>query len=406
MIGNVVVVTNECDTSKKGQTLLPPQDSLLTFMTQMSLELRTPLNSIIGYGEMLQEDMQSSQPQDKNNSYVLKIIDSAKYLLDMTNNVSDLSKIENGKMDLYLEDVLLDTLLNDLQLMVSSALSKSNKTFTIIYNTSENDQIKMHTDPIRVKYSLFNFITNIAKMTHQNSIELEVQPIVDNSRQIKFALKNISNKISTEQLEKFFRTFSQNANFAHQYGAIGLSLYLARRFAEILGGGITVESHNNDTAVFSMIIPTHTTSTFTEGIKATFSEVSSYNEKTVLIIDSSPATHRELQSMLGKEQFSVLHAFNCDEGIKLARLNKPGVIVLDIPELMTLDMSAPLALDGWAALSALKSEPTIAKIPTIVMSNVSENNLGFTLGAVDYIGKPVNISLLSEKIKHFTPAKK
>jgi CheY-like chemotaxis protein len=362
------------------------------FLSNLSLELRTPLNTIIGFSEILQEDVQSAG-LTTGVAIIMQIIDSAKSLLDTISDVNDLSNIESGDLELYLEDIQLNDITKEIKQLHS-------------VNLIDNADINvLHTDPVRIKQALHNLLGNLDKIGANST--LEIKRASNSQDMLQFALSTSDSGMNSEQLGKLFDAFSHDITTAREYGNVGLKLYLARRLCEMLGGGITLESKENNSAVFSILIPVKTLPETTHSnLPAKFLEVPKFNEKTILIIDNTPHIHKEIQEILGKNGSTVLHAYDGVEGLKLARLNKPRVIVLDVPETITIDMdiSSPLTMDGWATLSALKGEPGLSNTPIIVMSMISENILEFTLGGIDRINKPIDISLLIKKIQKFVPA--
>lgn len=372
----------------------------LKFISNMSLELRVPLNTIIGYSEMLRDDFLAAG-NNQDSEVLTKVVDSAKYLLNLINDVLDISKIETNSMELFVEDIRLDALVKESEAQILTMLNDANS-FKVNVSDEIDPFLVIRSDPNRIKQSLINLISTILNFNKSGAITLEIKPQPENKEVLKFSVSSTGMGLSTEQLKKIFESFSQDMDTARQYGITGLSLYLTRKIAEILGGGITIEAEENNNAIFSLILPGKIETSSLSLIKAKFTEITEFNEKALLVIDSTPALHRDLQNTLGKEKYTLLHAFDCSEGLALARINKPKIIVLDVPENIVLDMMSPLAMDGWAALSALKAEPCLAKAQIIVLSAVTEKNLGFSLSGVDYLDKPIDIRFLANKIRDLT----
>jgi CheY-like chemotaxis protein len=350
---------------------------------------------------MLQEDLQTAGLTEYDSS-LAQMQDSAHGLLDIVNDMLDLSQVETGKIEFFLENTSIPTLIQEIKPIVYTALQKNNNTLAI--SIAPNIDV-IYTDPARVRQTLRYLLTNASKFTKDSVITLEVKPSPDDM--IQFSVTVEKANILASQLKKLFQSFSKtnDVDVARQYGNTGLEFYLTRRFCEMLGGGIAIESHEEkNTIVFSISLPTKTIS----GSKKTaftpmFSEVSHFGKSTILIIDSTPYTHKKIQDILGQEGFTVLHAFNAEEGLKLAKSHKPAPVVLDIPEVITIDIMAPATMDSWAVLSALRSERHLAKTPVIVISNISKENLGLTLKGVTYLPKSTNVDMLVEKIRNFLP---
>jgi PAS domain S-box-containing protein len=371
------------------------------FLANMSHELRTPLNAIIGYSEMLQEDAQAAG-QEENANQLKKVITSAKHLLNLINNVLDLSKIEVGKMDLYLEDISINDIMRDMTPVITPLMQKNNNTFTL---SVSKDCKLMHTDTVRLRQSLLNLLSNAAKFTTNGTVTLDIKPFTKNNKEwMSFSVTDSGIGIPSEHHEKLFQPFIQgDGSTTRKYGGTGLGLYLTQRFCEMLGGWISVTSQENKGACFTITLPLKTlTGLEKSSFKSTLNTneldtfVGSITGKNILIIDDDPKIHTELQEILEKSGFSVIHAFNGEEGLKLARKHKPDVMILDI--IMPM-------MDGWTLLSAIKSDTTLAHIPVLLISVISEKEVGFALGAVDYLNKPVNTQLLIEKINQLTPSK-
>ncbi len=364
------------------------------FVANMSHELRTPLNAIIGYSEILKED--AIEAGDKNYIADLeKITGSAKHLLTLINDVLDLSKIEAGKIDVYLEDVKIKDLVQELELIIGSMIKKNNNTFKLVI--APNMGI-MHTDVVRVRQCLLNLLSNASKFTTNGTITLDIKPIAaDDQEWIEFSISDTGAGIPDEILDKLFMAFTQaDASTTRRYGGTGLGLFLTKRFTEMLGGTISVKSVIGKGSVFTIRLP----KTSVIGIqKEKFAPLQdnkenkvNHSKKIILVIDDDVAFHEAMQNFLEESEYVVMHAFNGKEGLTVAEENTPDVIVLDI--IMPV-------MDGWSTLAALKANPRLAKVPVIVVSIVDEKELGFALGAIDYIHKPFDNKVLTEKIRQF-----
>lgn len=372
------------------------------FIANISHELRTPITTIVGYGEILQEDLQNAGLTEHNVN-INKIVDSARHLLDIINDMLDLSLIEVGNVELFLETVPVKKLIQDAQTAISPILQENSNALQIIIAPNVNT---LFTDPVRVRQSLVTLLSNAAKLSKNSVVTLEAKLSPEDNNFLQLSVKIQSAEITLPQLKKLFQAFSEadNADTARKYGNLGLGLYLTRRFCEMLGGGITLESQDDNSATFSMILPLKTVPGSKQTIFAPkFSEVSNIGKNTILIIDESANVHRKIQEILGQVGLNVLHAFNAEEGLKLARLHKPATIVLDIPDVITIDIMMPAKMDSWAVLSAIKSEPSLANTPVIILSGISKENLGFALKGVVYVSKPVDIDALADKITNMLP---
>lgn len=368
------------------------------FLANMSHELRTPLNAVIGYSEMLQEDAEEDRLENYNIT-LKKITSSAKHLLNLINNVLDVSKIEADKMEIYLEDIDLTEFTKDLAVSIEPLMEKNHNKYQLVL---EEGLPNIHTDLVRLRQSLLNLLSNSSKFTKEGVVTLDIRKIKQDDKElIQFSVKDTGVGISKAKLEKLFHAFSQvDASTTRQYGGTGLGLYLTRRFCEMLGGTVEVQSVENQGSTFIIKLPLRSTVGIEKSAYiASLENIQDTRTPTVrgiklLIIDDNPLFHEEIQGPLSKAGFTLLHAFNGQEGLTLARKH--------LPKLITLDVVMPF-MDGWAVLSTLKSDPELSKIPVILVTIVAEENLGFALGAVDYIFKPVNIDLLVSKVTQLVP---
>ncbi len=366
------------------------------FVANMSHELRTPLNAIIGYGEMLQDQVKD-EGHDMYSPDLLKITASAKHLLTLINDVLDLSKIEAGKIEIYLEDIKVNDLIKELEPIIKPLIDKNNNVFKLIIGPDINT---MHTDVVRVRQCLLNLLSNAAKFTINGSITLEVTSLFQNNLEwVKFSVIDTGTGISEEKLKKLFQAFTQaDATTTRKFGGTGLGLFLTKQFILMLSGYITVKSEEGEGSVFTMVLPkVVVTENQQPDYKQAEDIINNTLYKTILIIDDDVKFHEEIQLVLEKTGYIVLHAFNGKEGLNIVSKKKPDMIVLDI--IMPI-------MDGWSLLANLKANPDLADIPVIVTSIVDEKELGFALGALDYIHKPINKKSLIDKIKHFLPGDK
>ncbi|QDU46968.1 Signal transduction histidine-protein kinase BarA [Symmachiella dynata] len=356
------------------------------FLAQMSHELRTPLNAIIGYGELLIEDAED----DGNQSLIEdlnKIIEAGRHLLTLINDILDLSKIDAGKMELHLERFNIQQLVESVVDTVDPLVKKNGNTLAL---QSNDDVGEMYADHTRVRQVLLNLLSNACKFTENGQIDLNVQRIdVEDAPYIQFQVKDTGIGMTPEHLGKLFQTFTQaDSSTTRKYGGTGLGLSISRRFCELMGGGVTVESHPGKGSTFTVRIPAEVVASApveepeTPVVPETPLLKPRPGESTdVLVIDDDPASRDLLRRFLEKEGFHVVTADGGHEGLRIARQTKPAFITLDVmmPE-----------VDGWAVLSDLKSDPQLCDVPVIMITMVDDENLGYALGATDYLTKPVD----------------
>ncbi len=223
------------------------------FLATMSHELRTPLNAIIGYTEMMQEEAEDNG----HDAYVpdlKKVHSSAKHLLALINDVLDLSKIEAGKMDVYLETVEVKPLIDD---VVSTVATLVEKKANVLQLKLAPNLGTIHADITKVRQSLFNLLSNSSKFTERGTIALEVGRYEEAGRaMLRFAVSDTGIGMNKEQLGRMFQAFTQaDASTTRKFGGTGLGLVISRNFCQMMGGDITVESEEGKGTTFTITLP-------------------------------------------------------------------------------------------------------------------------------------------------------
>ncbi len=373
-----------------------------TFLANMSHELRTPLNAIIGYSEMLTEEAQDSG-QEQMVPDLEKINVAGKHLLDLINAILDLSKIEAGKMDLYLETFEIKKMVKDVVSVIQPLVAKNHNTLQV--NVAD-DVGAMRADLTKVRQSLFNLLSNAAKFTERGTITLQVRTEAKGLRtelegslnppsSILFTVSDTGIGMTDEQSEKLFQEFTQaDASTSRKYGGTGLGLALSRRFCRLMGGDITVASAPGHGSTFTLVLPAEVVDPKAEpkSDEQLPAQTLAPNAKKVVVIDDEPTARDLLQRLLRAEGFHVLTAAGGEEGLRLVRAIHPDII--------TLDVMMP-GVDGWAVLTQLKADPATADIPVIVLSILDDKNLGYALGATDYLTKPIDRERLTAILERF-----
>jgi signal transduction histidine kinase/CheY-like chemotaxis protein len=360
------------------------------FLANMSHELRTPLNAIIGYSEILEEDA-ADNDQDYLINDIKKIRNAGKHLLSLINDVLDLAKIESGKVDLYLESFDISKLVQDVTDTIKPTCEKNGN--KLIIDCPDSIGL-MRSDFTKVRQSLFNLLSNASKFTHNGEVKLEiVQKILkaktgETQRFIHFIVQDTGIGMKPEQCKKLFQAFSQaDSSTTRKYGGTGLGLAITQNFASMMGGEVTVESEFALGSTFTLKLPqvarqTPTKSEVFDESTATVSAIK-FNptfSKTVLIIDDNHHDRKFLHRYLSGEGYNVVMAINGKQGLQMAKEI--------VPDMITLDVMMP-EMDGWETLVALKNDPFLVNIPVVMSSIIEDRHLAQTLGAVDYLSKPV-----------------
>lgn len=223
------------------------------FVANMSHELRTPLNAILGYSELLQEEAKENDA-NKSATYLSKIITSGKHLLMLVTEVLDLSKIEAGQMEIFLEDVSIRNCINEVEAIIRPLLEK-NKNLLFFEVTDDIDLL--HTDYLKLRQCLINLLGNANKFTKAGKITLSVtQKIIRNKKFIQFSVADTGIGIPQEKFDKLFKKFSQaDSSTSRAYGGTGLGLYITEKFCKMLGGSISVKSENGKGTTFDILLP-------------------------------------------------------------------------------------------------------------------------------------------------------
>ncbi|MCA1568150.1 MAG: response regulator [Acidobacteria bacterium] len=374
-----------------------------TFLANMSHELRTPLNAIIGYSEMLQEEA-SDTGQDDFVPDLQKIQTAGRHLLALINDILDLSKIEAGKIELYLESFDLPALVGELASTIKPLAAKNENTLIV---NADPELGTMHADLTKVRQSLLNMLSNACKFTKAGNVTLEVVRREEEGREwINFSVKDSGIGITKEQMNKLFQPFSQaDASTTREFGGTGLGLVITKKFCEMMGGTMGVSSVRGEGSTFVIKLPADVRSESPDTAAAAATAPAPGSEAhaellvgdagTVLVVDDDPVARDLLQRTLGKAGFRVECATDGEEALQLARTLRP--------EAITLDVMMP-GVDGWATLAALKADPALADIPVIMLTIVDDKNKGYALGAADYMTKPFDREQLAATLAKYRRA--
>ena len=358
------------------------------FIANMSHELRTPLSAVIGYSEMLEEEV-----EDLGQSHLLadleKIKSNARHLLGLINDVLDISKIEANKMEVYVEDFDVAKTIDEVCATVRPLVEKNGNALEVI--VSENAGA-MRSDVTKLRQVLINFLGNAAKFTKSGTVTLTVEPAssaVDDPRKriLLFRVSDTGLGMSQEQVDKLFQRFTQaDASTTRKYGGTGLGLSITKAFADMMGGRVDVQSELGKGSTFTLSVPAELPEP-TAGVDDHLGSVNDDSDNIVLVIDDDPSSRDLISRFLVKEGFGVRLAADGRSGLEMAKFIVPRVILLDV--------TMP-RMDGWEVLRHLKADPVMAAIPVVMCTIINEQNLGFSLGAFDYLLKPVDWDRLKE----------
>ena len=368
------------------------------FLAKMSHELRTPLNAIIGYSEMLHEEAED-MGDEAYMPDLMKIQSAGKHLLALINDILDLSKIEAGRMDLYFESFEVRQMIDEVASTIQPLVEKNGNRLDV---ECPEDVGAMLSDLTKVRQTLFNLLSNACKFTEQGVITLEVSQAADEGGDwIEFRVADTGIGMTQEQQDKVFDAFTQaDSSTTRNYGGTGLGLAITKNFAQMLKGEVNVASESGKGSTFSVRLPLQAPTTGAvapgEVLGAEQGEVPAIAEgaKTILVVDDDPVARDLLSRHLGRGGYRVEVATNGEDAVRLAREISPDAI--------TLDVLMP-QMDGWAVLGALKEDPELEKIPVTMLSIVDDRRIGFTLGASDYLTKPIDRDKLLAVLARLCP---
>ncbi len=354
------------------------------FLANMSHELRTPLSAVIGYSEMIEEEMEETGEQHLLGD-VRKIQSNARHLLSLINDVLDLSKIEADRMTTFAEDFDVEVLMRDVASTVGSLVGQKNNEIVLDLAPGLGT---MRTDQVKLRQCLFNLVSNAAKFTEGGRITLRA---VRTESEVEFSVADSGIGMTPEQLAKLFERFTQaDVSTTRRFGGTGLGLAITRAFCRLLGGDVTVTSTYGEGSTFTIRLPAEMPEQAAEEEEAPTHAAS--GQHLVLVIDDDAAQRDLVGRFLEREGFAVRTAPDGKLGIELARTLHPRAILLDVmmPQ-----------MDGWSVLRALKADPVLAAIPVVMVTFVNEPGLGVSLGAADTVPKPVEWDRLKDVMERF-----
>ena len=398
------------------------------FLANMSHELRTPLNSIIGFSEILHDGV-FGPVNEKQAKYVNNVLVSGKHLLQLINDILDLSKVEAGKIVLDCKDFPASDAINEVRTLTASIAAKK----SIVVDASVDEGLTtIYADEGKFKQILYNLLSNAIKFTPEGG-----SVTVDARRQGDMAEISVADTgigISKEDQKKLFHPFMQaDASTSREYGGTGLGLSLVKKFTELHGGTVRIESEPGEGSTFAFTIPVagraeaETDAEATEeGVEVadeaempekmhevpavvdavTAEELAatpmpaiiepaggSGDEPLVLVVEDDINSSELLTVTLTGAGYRVIPTRNGREALAVAKRLKPFAI--------TLDIMMP-GMDGWDVLKYLKYDPETSNIPVIVISMLDETEVGFSLGVADYFVKPVEKRTLVAALNNLT----
>jgi signal transduction histidine kinase/DNA-binding response OmpR family regulator len=363
-----------------------------SFLAKMSHELRTPLNAIIGYSEIMKEDAEDDGDTRRAED-LDKVLNAARHLLGLINDVLDISKIEAGKMELYLETFDLTKLINEVIATASPLVSKKGNALAV---DCPADIGAMHADATKLRQMLLNLLSNASKFTEKGTVTLKaVRHMEEDADYMELSVIDTGIGMTQEQLGRLFQAFSQaDASTTSKYGGTGLGLAISKQFAQMMQGDITVTSTPGVGSTFTIRMPAKVLTKQPKVVnntshKLTRSPFPSANRPKILVVDDDKEIRSVIAELLSMSGYDVIEAASGQQGLDHANRM--------VPDLILLDVMMP-GIDGWTVLSKLQDNAKLADIPVIVLSAVGDVEMAMSLGAASVLLKPVDASRLTAEI--------
>jgi len=374
-----------------------------TFLANMSHELRTPMNAILGYAEMLIEEAEDIEHEDFVPD-LERIHQSGMHLLALINDVLDLAKVEAGRMEAYPESFSVSALIEEAVSTSQPLMAKNDNHLSVEPSDDPGDAYQ---DRAKLLQTMLNLLSNAAKFTHEGQVTLTV------GTQQRSGIKHLTVEvtdtgigIAEDKLVKVFEEFGQaDDSTTRDYGGTGLGLPISRKLCQLLGGELTVASAAGEGSTFTifvpMVLPGHETAAGVEQPEPpaddkTIIDLASVRaaggKGTVLVIDDQADVRDIVKRQLSPIGFDVVTASSGQEALSLAHEIDPVVITLDVmmPE-----------MDGWSVLRALKADPKLREIPVVMLTMLEDRSKAYSLGAADYLVKPIDRDQLRQVISRY-----
>jgi CheY-like chemotaxis protein/methyl-accepting chemotaxis protein len=433
---NEAIEVTKKELEKKAEELELSNKYKSEFLSTMSHELRTPLNSVLVLAEILSEN-KDEKLGPKEVEYVKHIHDSGTDLLNLINEILDLTKIEAGKMELETEEVLITEIIQKMKAMFDEMANTKSIDFKIIYDEKQQFST-IHTDGQRLEQILRNLLSNAFKFTSKGGfVTLEIGSPLPNTKfssnylqrsehVFSFSVKDNGIGIPKDKQELVFEAFKQaNSSTKRKFGGTGLGLSISKELSALLLGEIQLESEEGKGSTFTLFLPgkianteltaerssseneetqTKVTQSIEESKLLTEEEMDDRqnlqpDDKKILIIEDDLRFAKLLFDFVKNRNYKGIIALQGDTGLNYAKRFKPDAILLD--------MKLPV-MDGNEVLKRLKDDPILKHIPVMIISGYLNKSESIKLGALEFLQKPIKFEDLKtafEKIEEFTSVK-
>jgi len=368
------------------------------FLAKMSHELRTPLNAVIGYSDMLLEDLEIEAAEAQQAEDLRKINGAGKHLLSLITDVLDLSKIEAGKMELFNERFDCGALVDDMVAMSRQLCARNGNELIV---ERDPDLGTAEGDVTKLRQAALNLLSNAAKFTRNGRITLTVaREARTGGDWLRIAVRDTGIGISRDNLRKLFQNFNQaEASTSTKYGGTGLGLSLTQKLSRLMGGDVTVESELGRGSCFTIRLPASLTDTVqrraeVDRMAEPMLADAAGRQNVILVVDDDPAVRDLMQRMLTKEGFRAMLADDPRAVLGLAQSAKPSVIILDV--LMP-------GMNGWEILRAIKADRALEGCAVVMLTIVDDRRTALALGAAEHLVKPVDRDVLMRVLERLCP---
>ena len=358
------------------------------FLANMSHELRTPLNGILGYADLLLEEAEDDG-NDRMASDLTKISQSGKHLLSLINDILDLSKIEAGRMELYLTDFRVSDLMEQTKTISQTLADKNGNELAFEYTDEDGDNKHIRGDETRLRQCVVNLISNAVKFTENGKVTIVSTPYdKDDEKWLSISVSDTGIGMTEEQLGKILQEYAQaDTSTSANFGGTGLGLTITTSLIQMMGGRLDVESEYGVGTTFTIHVPRYIQEVANE---TAYSDIIGDSGPLVLIVDDDTSTQDLIRRMLKSQNFRMTGALKGSSGLELAKSLKPDVILLDIylPD-----------QDGWKVLDQLKSDPEMADIPVFIISVTEAEKDADMSGVQKFLHKPIDRETFLDAIR-------
>lgn len=400
------------------------------FLSTMSHELRTPLASIIGFSQMLLDDAEKADWNQKQQNDLKRILKNGQHLLSLINDVLDLSKIEAGRMVLKYSQIdvqeLLTSVVEEIQSMAFAQ--------RLVLRAEVEDGIDfLESNPMKLRQILLNLVSNAIKFTEQGEVTISATRVISSEQQadqIAIAVKDSGMGISSDIQEHIFEAFYQaDGSYARKSGGTGLGLTIVSQLTKLLGGTIAIKSAPGQGSTFTVRLPIKavhhsigqdlprlhaaqqseaatifsSSNELTPAMPAAVGAVTAQRAAAdgqpnmVLAIDDNPDAIVLIEAALKDTPFTVVGVQDPLKVMELVQEMRPCAIILDV---MMPD------LNGWQILYQLKASPATSSIPVVMLTVIAEPTTGYVLGADEYLIKPFQSDVLLNTLRHIITSQK